>query len=337
VIAIVPHLLGFRPENSLVVLGFGSPHLRVRLAFRYDLPGTGDRGVSQDIAAHATGVLTGEHLTMAILVGYGDARAMASVVGVVVPALTDGGIVVREALRVHEGRYWSCMCAEPSCCPPEGVPCDPDGHPAAAALAAAGLTVHINRATLAGTLAREPGSIEPMAEAIERAKQRAVRLTEEALSHPDGSDLMQPVADAGRRSVRRAVTGSRRGTKLTDHDELAWLGFTLTDVRVRDDAWARMDPQFHHAHQQLWRQLVRTLPDEFIPAPAALLAFTAWQAGDGALASIAIDRALAADPGYPMARLLAEALHAGLPPSAAKLSMTPKQVAASYHKQRARS
>jgi hypothetical protein len=337
VIAIVPRLLGFHPDNSLVVLGFGSPHLRIRLAFRYDLPGPGARGVSQDIAAHATNVLTREHLTMAILIGYGDARAVTSVTDVVIPALTARGIIVHDALRVHQNRYWSRMCAEPSCCPPEGVPCDPDRHPAAAALAAAGLTVHMNRATLAGTLAREPESVEPMAEAIERAKQRAVRLTEEALSHPDQSDLMRPVADAGRRSVRRAVTGSRSGTKLTDHDELAWLGFTLTDLRVRDDAWARMDPQFHHAHQQLWRQLVRTLPDEFIPAPAALLAFTAWQAGDGALASIAIDRALAADPGYSMATLIADALHAGLPPSAAKLSMTPKQVAASYHKQHPRS
>jgi hypothetical protein len=65
-----------------------------------------------------------------------------------------------------------------------------------------------------------------------------------------------------------------------------------------------------------------------------LLAFVAWQAGDGALASIAIERALDADPGYSMALLIADALHAGLPPSAARLSMSPKQVAASYAKHR---
>ena len=115
-----------------------------------------------------------------------------------------------------------------------------------------------------------------------------------------------------------------------DKNEIAWLGVTLTDLRVRDDAWARMDPDFGPAHQRLWTDLVRLLPDRYVPAPAALLAFTAWQAGNGALASIALERALGADPEYSMALLIAEALHAGLPPSAAKLPMTPKQVAASY-------
>ena len=73
---------------------------------------------------------------------------------------------------------------------------------------------------------------------------------------------------------------------------------------------------------------------DFVAPPAALLAFTAWQAGDGALASIAIERALEADPEYSMALLVADALHAGLPPSAARLPMTPKQVAASYARRR---
>jgi hypothetical protein len=134
--------------------------------------------------------------------------------------------------------------------------------------------------------------------------------------------------------VRQAVARYRRGADIKDHDEIAWLGFTLTDLRVRDDAWARMDPQFNEAHQRLWTDLLHQLPAEFTPAPAALLAFVAWQAGDGALASIAIERALDADPNYSMALLIADALHAGLPPSAARLSMSPKQVAASYAKHR---
>jgi len=61
-----------------------------------------------------------------------------------------------------------------------------------------------------------------------------------------------------------------------------------------------------------------------------LLAFTAWQSGEGALANIALDRALADIPGYSMALLLRDALAAGMPPSAARLPMTPEEVAASY-------
>src|SRR6202035_5131535 len=68
----------------------------------------------------------------------------------------------------------------------------------------------------------------------------------------------------------------------------------------------------------------------YVPAPAALLAFAAWQAGNGAMANVAAQRALAADPEYSMALLLLDAIGAGIPPSAARLPMTPEEVAASY-------
>src|SRR5258708_2435441 len=37
-LSVVPHLLGFYPADSLVVLGIGGPHARIRIVFRYDLP-----------------------------------------------------------------------------------------------------------------------------------------------------------------------------------------------------------------------------------------------------------------------------------------------------------
>ena len=68
----------------------------------------------------------------------------------------------------------------------------------------------------------------------------------------------------------------------------------------------------------------------YVAAPASLLAFTAWQGGNGALANVALDRALADDPGYSMAQLLRDVIDAGTPPSMARLPMTPEEVAASY-------
>jgi Domain of unknown function (DUF4192) len=330
-LAVVPHLLGFHPAESLVVLGVGGPHSRIRLAFRYDLPDPPEEGLAADIAAHATTVLARQHLTLAIAIGYGSGRQVTPVADVLIPALREAGIQVQDVLRVQDGRYWSYLCADPACCPPDGVPFDPAGHPASAALAEAGLTVHGNRAELAATLAPTVDCAKSMSAAVGRAQDRATRLVTDAFADSRYGDVFQLVADAGRRSVRLAVTRYRRGGQLTDnHDELAWLGVVLTDMRVRDDAWARMDPEFNADHQRLWVDLVRHLPSEYVPAPAALLAFTAWQAGEGALASLAIERALAADPDYSMAQLIADALHAGLPPSAARLPMTPKQVAASY-------
>ncbi len=334
ILAVVPHLLGFHPTDSLVMLGIGGPHARIRLAFRYDLPDPGEEDVAANIAEHAVTVLRRQHLAMAIAVGYGSGAAVTPVVNAVAPALGRAGIAVQDVLRVEGGRYWSYLCGDPACCPPDGVPFDTAGHPASAALAAAGLTVRADRTALADTVAPVAEAAESMRDAVRRARTKAGHLIDlEAAA--DGGDPFQPIADAGRRSVKQAIARYRRGGELADHDEIAWLGVALGDLRVRDDAWARMDPHFNDAHQRLWIDLVRHLPAEFVAAPAALLAFTAWQAGDGALASVAIERALDADPRYSMALLVADALHAGLPPSAARLPMTPKQVAASYARRRA--
>ena len=59
---------------------------------------------------------------------------------------------------------------------------------------------------------------------------------------------------------------------------------------------------------------MRRRPPTRWPAPAALLAFAAWQAGDGALAWCAVDRCLEADPDYSLAGLVAELLTAAVPP-----------------------
>src|ERR1700728_4164279 len=96
-----------------------------------------------------------------------------------------------------------------------------------------------------------------------------------------------------------------------------------------------MDPEHNEAHRRLWTAVARLAQPGYVAAPAALLAFTAWQSGNGALANIALDRALADQPGYSMARLLRRALDSGAPPSMARLPMTPEEVAASYDAQEA--
>jgi Domain of unknown function (DUF4192) len=91
-----------------------------------------------------------------------------------------------------------------------------------------------------------------------------------------------------------------------------------------------MDPAHADAHQRLWTDVTRRAQPGYVAAPASLLAFVAWQSGDGALANVALDRALADEPGYSMAQLLRQVITAGTPPSLARLPMTPEEVAASY-------
>jgi hypothetical protein len=321
-IAVVPHLLGFHPANSLVVVGVTGPHGRVRLAFRYDLPDPLDASVTADIAGHAVLVLRREKVTTATVIGYGAGALVTPVVDVIRHALPRAGIRLADVLRVEDGRYWSYLCTDPACCPPEGNALDP-ADPAVAALAGYGLTALASRDDLAATIGPVTGAD---ADAMEQATLLAARVIARD-SEEVGEDAM---FDGLRRTVQGAITRYRQGGTITEPAELARLCLALRAVEVRDDAWARMAPEHCDAHLKLWTQVIRHATPLYVAAPASLLAFVAWQNGDGALATIAVERALADDPNYTMAELIGQALHAGLPPSVAVLSMTPEEVAASY-------
>ncbi len=331
ILAIVPHLLGFQPDKSLVVIGAGPPGRRVHVAVRYDLPDPPDTATAAGIAGDALGILTRQHLTMAVVVGYGPGALVTPLTDTLGPRLTSAELEVPDMLRVEDGRYWSCLCREPACCPAEGVPFDAPAHPAAAAMAAAGRPVLASRAAVATTIAPLRGqAAEAMDEAARSAQARARALITGA---PDSATARRRVEGEGLRAVSEAIRAYRDGGRITSDDQIAWLAFTLRGLPVRDDAWARMDPAHCDAHRRLWTDVVRRAQIPYVPAPASLLAFTAWQSGDGTLAGAAIERALDADPGYSMALLLRDLTGAGVPPSAALLPMTPEEVAASYDAQ----
>ncbi len=332
-LAVVPRLLGFHPAASLVVIGAGPPRGRIELAFRYDLPDPPDPRTAGEIAAHAVGVLRHRRLGTVIAVGYGPGSLVTPVADALAAALRRDGLRLQELLRVQDGRYWSYLCANPGCCPAEGVPFDVQASPAAAAMTVAGMVALPDRAALAGTVAPVTG---PAAQAVERAtrraRDRAAGLATRAGAGPDGQPPGGRLLDAGRLAVQEAIATYRAGGRVTGDDQVAWLSVVLALLPVRDDAWARMDPDaaLRAAHLRLWADLVRRSCPAYRPAPASLLAFTAWQAGDGALANIALDLALEADPGYSLALLLRDIMEAGVPPAAARLPMTPEQVAAGY-------
>jgi hypothetical protein len=293
------------------------------------------------MAAHAVAVFARERVTVAIVVGYGPGPLVTPTAEQFRARLLDAGVELREMLRVEGGRYWSYLCTDPGCCAADGVVFDVSASRIAAQLTVAGNVTLPDRAALAATIAPLHGQVRAlMREATRRAQDRAASPAQPPTPRSAGvprlpgagqrGALPRQVVIDGLRAVSEAIGIYRSGGLITDDDVIAWLGVTLTDLRVRDDAWARMDPEHTAAHRALWADVVRRVEPGYVPAPACLLAFAAWQAGDGALANVAIDRALQADSGYSMALLLLDAVSGGLPPSAATLPMTPQEVAASY-------
>ena len=165
------------PERSLVVIGAAPPATRVQIAFRYDLPDPPDAEAAAQIAAHAADVLHRQHLTVAIVAGYGPGPLVTPVADAIRAAVRHLRVELHDVLRVEDGRYWSYICQNPSCCPAEGVPFDADAHPAAKAMAVAGLPVLASRTALAATIAPLTGpGAEAMAEATRRAERAGARL-----------------------------------------------------------------------------------------------------------------------------------------------------------------
>src|SRR6266851_2312429 len=322
-LAVIPHLLGFTPEASLVVVAVAPAGGRVEFAFRYDLPDPPDAAMTADIAAHATGLLSRRHLTRAVVAGYGPGPLVTPLADALRAAAPDAGVRLAEVLRAEGGRYWSYLCQQPSCCPPEGVPFDPAAHPAAGAIAAAGEPVLAGRDALAAIIAPLAG---PAAEAMARETQYAERIAAKLFTRSGPGALDGP----GVAAVQAAVRLYRDGGTMNVNFMYAWLALVLQRLRIRDDAWARMDPAHVAAHRRLWTDLVRRAQPGYVAAPASLLAVTAWQEGNGTLANIALDRALADDPRYSMALLICDALDAGGPPSMAAPPMTPEQLSAHY-------
>lgn len=318
----VPPLLGFEPgSETLVAAGTEQGTNRVLLTLRYDLHDS--VRLAPRLADHAAAAFSDGGISRAVAVGYGPEGLITPFAEALRERLPQAGVTLAEMLRAENGRYWSYVCTNPECCPPEGKPFD--ATPMAPAFAQT--PVLASRAALAATVAPVSGKdAESMRNAIGRAVSRSARLAATAAGHRDRHALI----NAGLPAVSDALSTYRAGGQFASHDEAAWLAVVLRNLRIRDDAWSRMVPEHREAHQRLWTGLTRLTTGEYVAAPASLLAFTAWQSGNGALANVALDRALAADPRYSMAVLLRDVINSGAAPSLARPPMTPEQVAASY-------
>ena len=109
-LAVVPHLLGFHPSQSMVVVGLNPRRGRIVLGFRYDLPEPPDAAKSREIAQHAARVLTQRRIKIAIAAGYGPGTLVTPVAEALRAALLGAGVTLRDLLRVQDGRYWSYAC-----------------------------------------------------------------------------------------------------------------------------------------------------------------------------------------------------------------------------------
>ena len=319
ILGIVPHRVGFHPVESIVVICLQGARRRDGLLMRLDLaPPEHDEVVARDLANKAAHVKS----SGAVLVCYteqgeeGRGLPRQHLVDALAARLRSHGIEVVEALLVHDGRWWSYVCANPSCCPPEGTELAESLTPAAAHYAAEvvaeGGSVLTDRAELERSIRppRNPVADAVRAQALDRA----------------GADVMTTLLDSGadalgartmellRSLVRRWAGGSRE--LGVDEANLVILGLAIKSAR--DEAATLLLDADREVLLALLTALARHADDADAAPICTVLAWVAYAHGYGALTNVAVERALDVDPEYEMARLIEDAMQRLITPSAIK-------------------
>jgi len=314
ILTAVPYLIGFEPHDSLVVLALHGPRRRVGLTLRVDLDGGPPSALAAEVARHVATDLSGSAVRAAIAVIYkgrgsddqADAAAGSSRSQLVTrlrSRLSAEGVRVLNVLHVQGGRWWSdAPCQDPACCPPDGGLLPKAGRPGAppsSSLAAATLVAD-GRAVLP-----DRAALEQLLDADPAADHVGVR---QAMLECEGVDRTSTL-----RRLRPAARAAAAGRRLSDV-AVARLGAGLRAVPMRDEVLSLVIEPGAADLRELFIQLVQRLPPLDDAQVAAMLAWIAHAEGSGALANVAVERALAALPEHSLARLVDSALRQGLPP-----------------------
>ena len=292
-LAVIPYLLGFHPDESLVAVFVKSG--RVILTARMDLLSeAGDELAEQiDVVAKREGAQA------LALVAYSAAALPANrLLTRLMDRLSEHDLT--DVLYVGHGRWWSVTCGD-ECCPLAGTPLDLTSHPLSAAAVLAGLVTRANREELEASIGGPSPAELPRLQSI----------TETLLSEVEQLDE----AGAAVRVMLSMLDTAVADPNSLDERTCLLLGLMMMHIDLRDRAWMLINPATADDHLRLWGAVVAQVPPTLAAAPLCLLGMAAWLGGDGALLNCCCERLAVVAPDYSMGTLLAEISERALPPS----------------------
>lgn len=349
----LPYLLGYRPEDSIVLVALHDRGGRGRFGgrARLGIPAGADDWAS--VARQlAHGLVTGSerrgtrpeqmiaYVCQEPAPGESGRQVMERLRPLVQKLRTECGrldVTVIEALCISDGRFWSYCCPIEGCCPVDGSPM---GLPGTSVLAAAATYAGLQ---VRGTLRELRARLQPWETALALRQEVALdaagmTLVPRILDEASRGDVAQETLDLARRIMRRFAAASRvsgalhadfRDDALLAHDEAATLILGLQDRTTRDRAAEWMEGDDAVPALRLWRALARRCVGpyaEHAAAPLTLAGWVAWSTGDDLEAREALAMALGADPDYLFARLLHQACNEGLDPESIRRCLRAERV-----------
>jgi hypothetical protein len=322
--AALPHLLGFRPRESVVLLSLGGESgRRVGLTVRADIPSPEDNRSLAGVLARSLCTDNPDGALVLVVSEAADDEFLGDrglphhdLVWEMCRALSQLAVPVGDMVLVRDGRWWSYDCPEHCCAPGAGTPLPAGVTELEVASIATGTVVESAREDLVARIAPPAGPGRgAMAAACARV---AVECSAAVLDSG-----LEAVAAQSWSAIEDAAARCRPGAGglLTDQ-EVARVVWGLRDGEVRDLALGLGLGPEPAAAEQLWTECTRRAPSPLDAAPATLLAVSAWLRGDGAMANVALDRALQSQPDYGLARLLTQALAACVTPADLRALLT---------------
>jgi len=328
VAAAVPYFFGFHPSDSVVILGLlrsgHSPRAAIAQGLRVDLsriqrnPAGFGRWLARRLAADGvTEVLGLVYPPEPGPARLGDYRR--TIAGFCAP-LRLAGVTTLDILLVARGKWWSFLCENAQCCPPDGSPIDYAGSPVAALSAYTGLAIMPSRQALARALAPYD---EEVRRAAERECRRAVRRDPDLRPRSSTRDrIILPWAGvlqawaAADQVAQRITEDAVPVAEALSPDLAGVLLAALPDVRVRDylAGWCG-GPRAGLALDLSIELARRAVTEQQSAAGYSVGAWAAWAVGWGAWSRLCLDRALAALPEYSLAVLIEQGLERGVDPA----------------------
>ncbi|MEV6910488.1 DUF4192 domain-containing protein [Amycolatopsis sp. NPDC051071] len=308
-LAAIPYLLGFHPEDSVVVFGVRGPDRKQQgIVLRVDLPPPGlEHDQARDLAVRLA--LTGHTGAAVAVVGGGAANPAGRpprrrFLRRLETSLAEYGIPVLHSLwapRIDAGVKWGCY-REKTC---GGVLPDPRDSVIAAIVTGDGQITRESRSEVERLYA--PGPRETLA-------RRADLLTMMAEPPWRGKD----VVEAGVAEVNAALARAAEGDLTITDAQAVRLAWALSLVEVRGACMLSAAPAespLARTAETLWLTLARELPEPESAEALSLKAHAAYVRGDLTATGMALARAREADPEHGLAKLLTSALDAMVPPS----------------------
>jgi hypothetical protein len=302
-IAAIPHLVGFQPAESLVLVVMGGPRSRVLLTVRADLP-TGAANWSELLKpiAHAIETTGGDKL---VAIAYPNVPVDDSeqafdpkpLLGSLIEAADAAGASVMDFLVVEQDRWFSVSeFGEPD--GGGGVISIGAVSSAQAALAFEGRAPLASRAELVRSF-ESVGADDPRAISAEELVQTTAIEASEVCEVLSGETAID-------RALQIEILASLPHAHVRDR--------VISTVLLSAEEHPKGGSSYLRDVAERLRQLQCVAPPGFIAPAATLLGIFAWQAGEGAMATCALGRAVADDPDYRLAHLIEAAVASAMPP-----------------------